>query len=228
MGMHFLSPAVLVIASTAYAAQMPLTVSDVVTGSKSSARLRNNGSQPVTAWSLAATTRSETGRTRREVYTVDGYLSEVTHGLPGAEEHRERLMPGQSREVPLDPLPAGATLEVVAVVLGDGTAVGDEELLAEIFAKRVKERDALKAVADGFNEVLPAKHGAEAVADLKQRFSALVQQNDAIPCRAALDAVQRFEATAETAQVDQALRTYADFVTREYELAAKHATRRRN
>jgi hypothetical protein len=218
--------AALLIASTAYAADMPLTVSDVVTGPKSSVRLRNTANQPVTAWSLAATSRNQSGRTHREVYTVDGYLSEVTHGLPGAEEHRERLMPSQSREVPLDPLPAGATVDVVAVVLADGSALGDEDLIAQIFANRVKERDALKAVVNGFNEVLPTKHGTEAVAELKQRFAALVQQNDAIPCRAALDAVQRFEQTSETAQVDQALRSYADFVTSEFQLAARHATRK--
>jgi hypothetical protein len=212
-------------AAVAYAADMPVTVSDVVTGAQSRVRLKNTSNQPVTAWSLAATARAESGRTHREVYTVDGYLSEVTHGLPGSEEHRERLMPGQTRDVPLDPLPAGATVEIIAAVLDDGTAVGDQEVIAQIFAKRAKERDALKAVVDGFNAVLPSKRGAEALAALKQRFSALVQQNDAIPCRAALDAVQQFE-TKGGGDVDQALRTYADFVNREYELAVKHARRR--
>jgi hypothetical protein len=226
MQMRFLFPVVFLAGCVAYAAELPLAVSDVSTGPKSSVRLRNTGRQPITAWSLAATTRNESGRTHREVYTVDGYLSEVTHGLPGAEEHRERLMASQSRVVPLDPLPAGATVDVVAVVLDDATAMGDEDVIAQIFAQRVKERDALKAVVDGFNDVLPAKHGREAVADLKQRFSALVQQNEAIPCRAALDAVLRFEQTAETAEIEPALRTYADFVAREYQLAARHATRR--
>ena len=72
-------------------------------------------------------------------------------------------MPGQSRDIPLDPLPPGATVEVIAVVLDDGTAIGDEQVIAPIFAKRAKERDALKAVVDAFNEVLPAEHGAEAL-----------------------------------------------------------------
>jgi hypothetical protein len=213
------------LAAVAYAAEIPLKVSDVVTGPRSHARLTNAGSQPATAWSLAATT-TQNGRTHREVYTIDGYLSELTHGLPGSSEHRERLMPGQSRQIPLDPLPAGATVDVIAVVLDDGTAIGDEEALAQIFAKRVKERDALKAVADAFKEILPAKHGAEALAALKQRFSALVQRDDSIPCRAALDAVQTFEQKGPPDQIDQSLRTYADFVTRQYELAAKHAQRR--
>src|SRR4029450_9048134 len=147
-------------------------------------RLTNNGAQPVTAWSLAATTRTEGGRTRREVSTVDGYQSELTHGLPGAAEHRERLMPGQSREIPLDALAPGAALEPVAAVLDDGTAIGDEAALTQIFANRAKERDALKAVADAFAEVLPARHGADAIAALTERFNALVQRDDSVPFRA--------------------------------------------
>jgi hypothetical protein len=135
-------------------------------------------------------------------------------------------MPGQSREFPLDPLSAGSTVEVIAAVLADGTAVGDEEVIGQIFAKRAKERDALKTVVDGFSEVVPARHGAEALAALKQRFAALVQRDDTIPCRAALDAVQQFERKASADDIDQSLRTYADFVTREYQLAVKHATRR--
>lgn len=215
----------LLLASVAYAAEMPLTVSDLVTGAPTHVRVTNTSSQPVTAWSLAATQKSPNGRTRREVYTSDGYLSEVTHGLPGSDERLDRLMPGQSRDLPLDPLPPGSTVDVIAAVLDDGTAVGDEDVIAEIFAKRGKERDALRAVVDGFNEVLPAKHGAEALAALKQRFAALVQRDDAIPCRAALDAVQQFQ-RMDAAGIDAALQKYAAFVEKEYEVAARHAQRR--
>jgi len=214
------------LAAVAYAAEMPLKVSDVATGAQSHVRLTNTASQPVTAWSLAVTTQADGGRTHREVFTVDGYLSELTHGLPGSSEHRERLMPGQSRQISLDAQPAGATVDVIAAVLDDGTAIGDAVVLGEIFAKRARERDALKAVADGFKEILPAKHGAEALAALKQRFSALVQRDDSIPCRAALEAVQAFEQKATPDQTDQSLRSYADFVTRQYELAAKHSQRK--
>ena len=37
-------------------------------------------------------------------------------------------MPGQSRQIPLDALPAGATVDVIAAVLDDGTAIGDQEV----------------------------------------------------------------------------------------------------
>ena len=39
-------------------------------------------------------------------------------------------MPEQSRQIPLDALPAGATVDVIAAVLADGTAIGDQEVLA--------------------------------------------------------------------------------------------------
>jgi hypothetical protein len=208
------------------AADAPLTVSDVVTGPSSHVRLTNTTSQPVTAWSLAATTQAANGRTHREVYTSDGYLSELTHGLPGANERLERLMPGESRQIPLDALQPGATVTVVAAVLADGTAFGEEEAIAAIFAHRVKERDALKAVVDGFNDVLPAKHGVEALTALRERFAALVQRDDSIPCRAALDAVHTYQQKSNAEEIDNSLRTYAAFVQKEYALAEKHATRR--
>jgi len=209
------------------AADAPLTVSDVVSGPTSHVRLTNTSTQPITAWSLAATTRAASGRTHREVYTADGYLSEVTHGLPGATERLERLMPGETRQVPLDPLPPGTTVDVIAAVLADGTAFGEEDAIAAIFAHRVKERDALKAVVDAFNDVLPAKHGADALAALRERFAVLVQRDESIPCRAALDAVQTYQQKTNPDDIDNSLRAYAGFVQKEYALAERHSARRR-
>jgi hypothetical protein len=212
--------------STVLAADVPVTVSDVVTGPSSHVRLTNTASQPVTAWSLAATTRSDNGRIHREIYTADGYLSEVTHGLPGATERLERLMPGESRQVALDALQPGTTVDVIAAVLEDGTAFGEEDAVAAVFAHRAKERDGLKAVVDAFNDVLPAKHGAEALTALRERFTALVQRDQSIPCRAALDAVQAYQQKTNPDEIDNSLRSYAGFVQKEYALADKHATRR--
>ena len=184
--MRLLLSAVLIASSTAFAAEIPVTVSDIVTGASSHVRITNTSRQPVTAWSLAATTEKPGGGTHREVYTTDGYLSEATHGLPKAAERLERLMPGESRELPLDPLPAGAKVEVIAAVLDDGTAMGEEKALAAIFANRVKERDALKAVVDVFNAVLPEKRGAEALSALRDRFSRAgsTERHRALPRRA--------------------------------------------
>jgi hypothetical protein len=225
MSMRIFLSAVLM-ASVAQASEMPVIISDLVTGASSHVRVTNTSGQPVTAWSIAATTQASEGRTHREVYTTDGYLSEVTHGLPKAAERLERLMPGQSHELPLDPLPADARVEVIAAVLDDGMAVGEETVLASIFATRAKERDALKAVVDAFSAVLPAKHGADALAALKDRFAALVERDENVACRAALDAVQAYERRASADQIDTSLRTYADFVTREYKLAEKHSQRK--
>jgi hypothetical protein len=214
------------LAATAPAPESPLIVSEVVTGAASHVKLMNTGRQPVTAWSLAAVTETAAGRTHREVYTTDGYLSEVTHGLPKAAERLERLMPGEARDLPLDPLPAGAKVDVIATVLDDRTAIGDDRAIASIFANRARERDALKAVVDAFEQVLAARHGADALTALKDRLGALVERDDNVPCHAALDAVQTYEKRGETDQIDTSLRTYADFVNQEYQLAAKHAQRK--
>ena len=204
---------------------MPVTVSHLATGTPSHVQVTNVSRQPVTAWSLE--TKVVSGdRTHREVMTSDGYLSEATHGLAGAEERLDRLMPGQSRELPLDPLSQGATLNVIAVVLDDGTAVGDETVIGSIFARRAKERDALGEVANGFKYVLQAKQGADALAALRERFAALAQRDDSVPCRAALDAVQSYTRKGNAEEINQSLQTYAAFVTKEYELATKHATRK--
>ncbi|MGH9145026.1 MAG: hypothetical protein ACRD2I_28135 [Vicinamibacterales bacterium] len=215
-----------VMTSMVQAAEPPLVVSDVVTGESSHVRLTNTSHQPVTAWSLAAITEPAPGRTHREVYTTDGYLSEATHGLPNAAGRFERMMPGESRELPLDPLAPGATVTVIAAVLDDRTATGDEAALAAIFANRVKERDALKAVVDAFNAVLPNAHGADALAALRQRFTVLVEREDSVPCHAALDAVQSYANKTQADQIDGSLRTYSDFVNREYQLAARHSERK--
>ena len=227
MSMRLFLPALLAaMVSAAQAAQSPVIISDLVTGEASHVRITNTSRQPVTAWSLAATTEKPGGGTHREVYTTDGYLSEATHGLPKAAERLERLMPAESRELPLDPLAPGTKVDVIATVMDDGTAIGDEAALAAIFANRVKERDALKAVVDVFAAVLPEKHGADALSALRERFTAMVQQNDTVPCHAALDAVQAYERKAQAPEIDTSLRTYADFVNREYQLAAKHSQRR--
>jgi hypothetical protein len=218
--------ALVLVSTTVSAADMPLQVSDVVIGAPTHVRVTNTSRQAVTAWSLAAISRTATG-THREVYTADGYLSEATRGLPGSSRNLERLMPGESRELPLDPLPPGSTVEVIAAVLDDGTAFGEEETLSTIFAKRAKERDALKAVVDAFDDVLPVKHGSDALAALRERFAALVQRDDAVPCRAALEAVQTFQQRTNAEEIDRSLKTYADFVKREYDLAVKHADRKR-
>lgn|SRR5262249_28403281 len=218
---------VMFLSAAASASDMPLALSDVTTGPHSHVRLTSNARQPVTAWSLAATSPSPNGGTHREVYTTDGYLSEATHGLPGANEQLERLMPGESRELPLDPLPSGSTVTVVAVVLDDGTAAGDEAAIASIFARRTKERDALKAVVDAFADVLPSKHGADALTALRERFAALARRDDSVPCRAALDAVQQFQRKTNADEIDRSLQTYAEFVKREHALAARHSQRRR-
>jgi hypothetical protein len=207
---------------------LPLTADHLVTGPHAHVTLTNTARQPVTAWALAIVTHPAPGRTHREIETVDGYLSEATHGIAGAPERLERLAPGQSRDIALDPVPDDATVEVAAVVLDDGTAVGEEPILKAIFDRRARERDALGAVATAFNDVLASAHGAAALDALRARLDALPNRAE-VPCRAAIEAVETYRqraANRTAEQIDESLRTYAAFVAREWELAKKAATRR--
>ena len=206
---------------------MPLTAERFVTGQHAHVTLTNNAVQPVTAWALEITTHPGGGVTHREVETVDGYLSAATHGIGGAPERLERLMPGQSRQIELDPLPDEATVAVAAVILDDGSAIGDERVIAAVFDRRAKERDALGAVSRVFADVLTALHGERALDALRSRLDALPGR-DTVPWRAAINAVDTYKQRVHDRtpeQIDESLRTYAGFVTREWELARKAAMR---
>src|ERR1700730_609936 len=121
-GLRLAAPVSAAMAAVLAATDFPLTVGRVVTGSNASVQLTNVGHQPITAWSLATTSLS-VDRTHRDIQTVDGYLNEVTGGFPGSSHRLDRLLPSQARAIALDPLPPDATVDVVAVVLDDGTAI---------------------------------------------------------------------------------------------------------
>jgi len=207
---------------------LPVAADRLVTGPMSRVQLTNTSEQPVTAWSIAVVTPTASG-THRVVETIDAYLSEATEGIPGATARTTRLMPGQSREIMLDPLPATARVEVIAVVLNDGRAVGDAPTIASIFDRRAKEREQLRMVVDAFTTVLQQKRGTAALEDLKARFASTAGVEDSVPHRAAVDAIDSYmrRATPGNAdQIDGLVRQYAAFVQKQYELAVRHATRR--
>jgi signal transduction histidine kinase len=216
------------IASDLPVTDLPVTVGRVLTGPNSRVELTNTADQPVTAWALAMTTHPDVGRTHREVWTVDGYLADATRGLPGAPAQLEPLRPHETRQLPIDPLPTDATVTVIAVVLDDGFAEGEEPVLASIFERRARERDALEQVVHAFNDVFATARGPAALTALRDRLTALVQRDSSVPCRAALDAVETYErrASASADDIDRSIRTYLALVTQEYELAAKHAQRK--
>ena len=108
-------------------------------------------------------------------------------------------------------------------MLDDGTAIGDEAAIASIFANRAKERDALKAVVDAFNDVLPAKHGAEALAALKERFAALVEHDDTSRATRRSTRCRPTSTRGQADDIDQSLRTYADFVNARVQRCAVRA-----
>jgi hypothetical protein len=221
--------AALLLGSAVFAADLPLVASHLVTGPGSQVELTNTGSQPVIAWSLAITTSAGEGRTHQEVRTVDAYLSEATRGVEGFPERLDHLNAGQMRVMPLDPLPADASVRIVAVVLEDGTAAGDPAAIKSIFDRRAIDRDELRGVVDTFSGVLSSQHGIAALQELKRRFAASSPAQESTPHRAAREAVDSYlqRATAENAdQIEQLLRGYVALVERQHELAVRHSQRK--
>jgi hypothetical protein len=198
----------------------------VVPGPPPHVELTNTGSQPITAWSFTVSTPSTTG-THREAHSADVYLSEVTSHLPGAAPHLDRIMPGQSRSLPIDAAGAGASAEITALVLQDGTAVGDPTAVKTFFDHRATERDQLHAVSETFRAVLAEKRGAAALAELKQKLQA--GPGDSAPHRTAREAVDALLSKAQAGNEDEAdrsARRYAEFVTKQYDTAVAHSRKK--
>jgi hypothetical protein len=211
-------------------AELPLVASDLTIGPNSHLRLTNKADQPVTAWSLAITTPVVDGQSRRFEETVDAYLSEITRDLTGSSDKLDRLLPGQAREISLQQVPAGSSIEVIAVVLQDGTALGDDRTIQSIFERRQMERDDLRAVVDIFSAVLPSTTGLPAFEELKRRFANPSQRSESTPMRSARDAVDAYLKVATLDNTDaltQQLRSYADLVQRQYELAVRHSQQKK-
>jgi hypothetical protein len=218
--------ATLSLAVLLYAADFPVSVGNLVTGPLSHVELTNTGGQPVTAWSLAITTPSEKGGTRRVIETMDAYLADVTRDLPRSSPHLDWLRPGQMREIPLDPLPRDATVQIVAVVLEDVTSSGDPQIIKSIFERRAGERDELRMVVDTFSNVLQSKHGVAALQELRDRFAIASGPQESTPHRTAREAVETYLQRATVGSADaaeQAIRAYAALVARQHELAVKHS-----
>lgn len=221
--------AVALLIALVYAADLPLAVGKITAGPPSQVELRNTGTQPINAWAFAVSSPNASGGIHREFHSSDVYMSEVTSGLQGAEPHLRMLQPGESRAFPVDPLPRDASVQVIAVVLGDNTAMGDDQTIATFFQKRLAERDELKRVVDVFNAAVPAMRGRAALEDLKRRFGAGGGAEESVPHRSARQAVDAWlqRTTASDDEVDQSVRAYVTFVTRQYEVAARHADRKR-
>jgi hypothetical protein len=211
------------------AAELPVVTSHLVTGPNSHVDLTNNSNQPVTAWTLVVTTTQPDGTVHRTTETIDAYLSEVTKEFAGMSARVESLLPGQTREIAIDPAGAGAAAEVTAVVLQDGTALGDPETLASVFEHRAAERDQLREVVNVFESVLPSARGVAALEGLKRGFAVQSSQGESAAHQSAREAIDLYLQRATPANADaieQLLRKYADIVRREYDLAEKHSHRK--
>src|SRR5438046_3711152 len=134
----------------------------IISGPPPQVELTNTANRAVTAWAFAVVSPTATGA-HREVHSADVYLSDVTRDLPRSNPHLDWLRPGQQRTIPIDAAPAGASVQLVALVFEDGTAVGEPDTIAGFFTQRAAERDELKRVVDRFNGALQTKHGVAAL-----------------------------------------------------------------
>ena len=124
---------VLALSGVLAAAEMPLRVGDLVTGPPTHVRVTNTSTLAVTAWALAATI-AERQRRHSSAGLFGRRLSERGHARSAELERAHRAAHARRiARVALDPLPAGPTVDVIAAVLDDGTAVGDEDALRAIF-----------------------------------------------------------------------------------------------
>jgi hypothetical protein len=224
-----MTTALALLLSMLFAADVPLAIAKVAGGPPYHVELRNTGTKPVNAWSFAVTSPNANGGIHREFHSADVYMSEVTGGLQGADPNLRPLQPGESRAVPVDALPPEASLQVIAVVLEDNTAYGDEQTIESLFQTRIAERDQLVRVVDIFDASIESQHGKTALEDLKRRMDADTTANETVPHRSARFAVdgwlQRIGPANED-DIDRSVRTYAAFVARQYEVAVKHAERK--
>ena len=212
--------------TAALAVADPPLAGRLASGAKPTVELRNTGNQTVTAWSFAVSSPNPNGGIHRESHSADVYLSEVTRGLPRAPNHLDWLRPGESRTIPVDAAPPGASVEVLAIVFDDGTAWGDPKTVKAFFDQRAIERDELGKVAATFDAVLPAQKGVAALEELHRRFAASTGGEESPPHRSAREAVDAYLQKAKAhdpEDTDHSVRTYADFVRKQHELAVKHA-----
>src|SRR5215510_6123719 len=205
--------------------QFPATIR-VMAGSPARIELTNTGTQPITAWSFTVATPTATG-VHREGHSADVYLSEVTGNLPGAQPHLDRIMPGQSRALPVDAAGADASVQLTALILQDGTGLGDPAALKAFFDHRATEREQLRQVNEVFHTVLASKRGMAALEDLRERLRSGIDESE--PLRTAREAVdtllQKAKAGSEDG-ADRSVRMYPDFVAKQYNTAVAHAPKK--
>jgi hypothetical protein len=216
----------LTLALAVFAAEFPATIR-LMPGSPARVELTNTGSQPITAWSFTVSTPTATG-VHHDTHSADVYLSEVTGNLPGAQPHLARILPGESRALPIDAASADASVQIIALVLQDGTALGDAAVIKTFFDHRALERDQLRAVAEAFRAVLAATRGTAALADLKRQLQSSAA-DISVPHRTALDAVDALLRKAQAGneeEADRSARMYAEFVAKQYDTAVAHSRKR--
>jgi hypothetical protein len=194
--------------------------------------LVNNGPSPATAWTIDVNVhRTVGGPSRHSSIGIDNYTVDAVRGLVPAKEVDAKFpQPGQPYAFSImGSFESVPEVHVVAVVLEDGTAYGDQDVVRQVFERRTAERDAAQSVLAELRGVQRSKRGMAALVDAKARMAIplanspgagmwrLADQNLALKIR---------EAEAGRTDPDLALASVIDTVGREYQAAIKHSVKR--
>jgi hypothetical protein len=160
----------------ASAQPLPLLITDVQVNPAGHLEyaLLNTTPQPATAWSVALTVRRPDGSlSRRMRITTDSFINEARRGTrPDSAIDEQLLMPNTPRQFTL-PGPFAGTPELTstALVLTDGTSLGDAIAIDDIFRLRVAEREARRQILDQIREVQRSRVGLDALQEAKTRLT---------------------------------------------------------
>ena len=196
--------------------------------------LTSAAAQPATAWSVTVIVTDLNGRViRQTAITLDEYRAEAAHGtVSDADIAPSLLRPRRTRRFefpgPFDPRLL-VTVTPAAIVFLDGSSVGDAVLIESIFNRRAEERDASAEMLRQLLDVQTHYVGAPALREALARLSHSVRPDPRQArqrCQKNLrEALARSEANDSDPMTE--LSRQIEIVRREYDVAARHATARK-
>jgi hypothetical protein len=127
----------------------------------------------------------------------------------------------------VDAAGADASVQLTALILQDGTGLGDPAALKAFFDHRATEREQLRQVNEVFHTVLASKRGMAALEDLRERLRSGIDVSEPLrTAREAVDALLQKAKAGSEDDADRSVRTYADFVAKQYNTAVAHAPKK--
>ena len=218
----------------AYAQTLPVSLSNVSTLPSGQIKyvLTNTDTQPITAWAIRLRERASDGQAVDVVAATDKHIVDSRRGIDADDRLNENwLMP----QIPRDFTFGGQhsttpQLTAVAIVLADGTAYGDDSIIAEIFRSRALARDTRRDILAKLREVQSQVHGVQALREAQSRLSTPVGNSEADNITKTIQSeLSELAQRVADKQLngDVAMEHVVQQVEREYRANAKHAVLRK-